>query len=198
MNLIRLLLRIIIVISYFLPFTFFLVTCNGNDVRIAYNKAEAVKNELIQKQIQQEQAAAKDSLVSKDSLLSELENDQSRDTALKTASPKNEPLFSEKFEKFVIAPTDSSLSGIGSAVYFKNTPGRFFISCSIFLSIVTFIFWRLLTRKKLHKLTQLLNIFCAVGFIITCFASDVAILFGTWILLALLVLQLIVNRKKIS
>ena len=42
----KFLLRIITIICYFAPFTFFLVTCNGAfEMRFSYNKLEADSNE---------------------------------------------------------------------------------------------------------------------------------------------------------
>lgn len=190
----KLFLRIITVISYFLPFTFFLITCNGSDTKIAYNTTEAAKNEWLKKQIS-ETPVVEDSSILKDSLLSELANDQIKDTAHKIASQKREPLFSERLEKFVIAPTDSSLSGVGSSVYFKNVVGRIFITCSIFLSLITLIFWRWLKKKSFNLIIQVINICFVAAFVITCFVSEVDILFGTWLLMILLLTHIILDKK---
>ena len=44
-------LRLVTVICYFLPFTFFLTTCNnGLELRFSYNQAEADKNILLEKE----------------------------------------------------------------------------------------------------------------------------------------------------
>ena len=185
MNLLKSLLRFLTVLCYFLPFSFFLITCNNGEAKIAYNQAEADK--IAAEQAASQQAITpKDSTIEKDSLLAGLADDYAKDTTHKVAA-KRAPLFSERLEKFVIAPTDSSLSGFGSALYFKNIAGRIFIAISILLSILSWLFYKWLYRKLWSTWLLVLNLACMAAFIITCYLSNVTPLVGAWVLVVLLI-----------
>ena len=187
MSLFKPLLRFFTVICYFLPFSFFLITCNNGEATIAYNQAEADK-------IKAEQAAnqlavtTKDSSIEKDSLLAGLADDYAKDTTHKVVV-KKEPLFSERLEKFVVAPTDSSLSGFGSALYFKNRTGRIFVAISIFLSIFYWLFYKWLLRKNWALWLLFTNLLSMAAFIVTCYLSAVTPLYGAYFLFVLLIIH---------
>jgi len=185
MSLLKSLLRFLTVLCYFLPFSFFLITCNNGEAKIAYNQAEADKI-AAEQAVSQQAITPKDSTIEKDSLLAGLADDYAKDTTHKEAA-KREPLFSERLEKFVVAPTDSSLSGFGSALYFKNRAGRIFIAISILLSILYWLFYKWVFRKSLAIWLLLANLLSMAAFIITCYLSNVTPLFGAWVLLVLLI-----------
>ena len=187
MSLLKTLLRFLTVLSYFLPFSFFLITCNNGEAKIAYNQAEADKI-AAEQSVSQQAIPQKDSTIEKDSLLAGLADDYAKDTTHKV-DVKREPLFSERLEKFVVAPTDSSLSGFGSALYYKNIAGRIFIAVSILLSLLYWLFYKWLLRKSWVIWVLVLNLFSVLAFIITCFLSEVTPLYGTWVLLVFLLIQ---------
>ena len=185
MSLLKSLLRFLTVLCYFLPFSFFLITCNNGEAKIAYNQAEADKI-AAEQAVSQQAITPKDSTIEKDSLLDGLADDYAKDTTHKEAA-KRAPLFSERLEKFVVAPTDSSLSGFGSALYFKNRAGRIFIAISILLSLLYWLFYKWVFRKSLAIWLLLANLLSMAAFIITCYLSNVTPLFGAWVLLVLLI-----------
>jgi hypothetical protein len=187
MSLLKTLLRFLTVLSYFLPFSFFLITCNNGDAKIAYNQAEADKI-AAEQSVSQQAIPQKDSTIEKDSLLAGLADDYAKDTTHKV-DVKREPLFSERLEKFVVAPTDSSLSGLGSALYYKNIAGRIFIAISILLSLLYWLFYKWLLRKSWVIWVLVLNLFSVLAFIITCFLSEVTPLYGIWVLFVFLLIQ---------
>jgi hypothetical protein len=187
MSLLKPLLRFLTVLSYFLPFSFFLITCNNGEAKIAYNQAEADKI-AAEQSVSQQAIPQKDSTIEKDSLLAGLADDYAKDTTHKV-DVKREPLFSERLEKFVVAPTDSSLSGLGSALYYKNIAGRIFIAISILLSLLYWLFYKWLLRKSWVIWVLVLNLFSVLAFIITCFLSEVTPLYGIWVLFVFLLIQ---------
>ena len=187
MSLLKTLLRFLTVLSYFLPFSFFLITCNNGEAKIAYNQAEADKI-AAEQSVSQQAIPQKDSTIEKDSLLAGLADDYAKDTTHKV-DVKREPLFSERLEKFVVAPTDSSLSGLGSALYYKNIAGRIFIAISILLSLLYWLFYKWLLRKSWVIWVLVLNLFSVLAFIITCFLSEVTPLYGIWVLFVFLLIQ---------
>ena len=187
MSLLKTLLRFLTVLSYFLPFSFFLITCNNGEAKIAYNQAEADKI-AAEQSVSQQAIPQKDSTIEKDSLLAGLADDYAKDTTHKV-DVKREPLFSERLEKFVVAPTDSSLSGFGSALYYKNIAGRIFIAVSILLSLLYWLFYKWLLRKSWVIWVLVLNLFSVLAFIITCFLSEVTPLYGIWVLFVFLLIQ---------
>jgi hypothetical protein len=187
MNVFKSLLRFFTVICYFLPFSFFLITCNNGEATIAYNQAEADK--IIAEQAANQLAVTtKDSTIEKDSLLAGLADDYAKDTTHKV-EVKKEPLFSERLEKFVVAPTDNSLSGFGSALYFKNIAGRIFVALSIFLSILFWLFYKWLLRKSWAIWLLFANLLSMAAFIVTCYLSAVTPLYGAFVLFVLLIVH---------
>lgn len=195
----KLTLRLITILCYFLPFTFFLATCNGVDINIAYNKADADKDILLEKEsskgtidsLQNEQQALIDTTnTNADSAeISESTTKTSSDTL-----PRS-PNYGDIIFGKVIQPTDTSLSGVGSVLYFKNLTGQITIAISILISLILFVAFRFLRSRKAQLYLILTAFLCFTIFIIDCFISNVTLLWGSWTLLILLLFQLIIEFK---
>jgi hypothetical protein len=187
-------------ICYFLPFTFFLATCNGLELKIAYHKKEADKNILIEDSLSR--AVMVDStqigsagfsdttsaIVSADSIPAEV---LSKDTAADASKES----FIHRIAIKAIRPTDSSLSAIGSIYYYKNLTGKIVIALSLLISLILLLVYKYLRSQKIKQYLLLANILCVAVFIADSFISEVTLLVGSWILLFLLVFQFLVEQK---
>jgi hypothetical protein len=198
------LLRALTIICYFLPVTFFVTTCNGLELKFAYNSEDAKRDEAEGSQVQ-------DSTVNTNS--HHIDASAVIDTSSK-ATPGNEiytdslqsertfntnDTFGKKVLKFVIAPTSNSLSGIGSIFYFKNLTGKILMAICFLISLIVLVVGKLLKRKNLILHFVLGNILCLVAFIIVSFISNVELHWGIWVLLLLIVVQFIVEKgNKLS
>ena len=196
-NKMKLTLRLITVICYFLPFTFFLTTCdNGLGLRFSYNQAEGDKNILLEKESSQvavNDTAHNDQQISADSIKTETDTQAILKHTLKTSSDtiqKSSDYDNSIFKK-VVMPTDTSLSGIGSILYFKNLTGQIAIAISLMISLVLFVAFKFLKSKRAKLYLLLIAVLSLTIFIIDSFVSSVTLLWGSWTLLILFLLQLI-------
>jgi hypothetical protein len=194
----KLSLRLLTILCYFLPFTFFFTTCgNGIELRIAYNKAEADKNILLEKE--STKAATETVLVDTTKL----------DTAMKKAweetmkdtvnTPSDTLQSSPDFVVKILRPTDTSLSGIGSIFYFKNLTGKIAIAISLLISLVLLVAFKFLQSQRAKLYLLFTAVVCLAIFMTDSFISSVTLLWGSWTLLILLLLQLILefnNKTK--
>lgn len=185
----KLTLRLVTVICYFLPFTFFLTTCNnGLELRVAYNQKEADKNMLLEKESIQ--------VVVADSTITDSTTQIISSDTVKTPSDtlqKSTNDYRDKMLKKVIMPTSASLSGLGSILYFKNLTGQIVIAISLIISLILFVAFKFLKSQKTKLYLLLASVLCLTIFVIDSFISSVTLLWGCWTLLALLMLQLIIE-----
>lgn len=195
-------LRLLTTGCYFLPFTFFLVTCNGLELNFAYNKKEAGKNILSEKESAY-CAAVVDSaqsvttklpdtsiaIVPVESISSDVFN---KDTANATIS-KN---FLEKLAIKIIRPTNSSLSGLGSIFYYKNLTGRVVSALSLLTSLMLLMAFKVFKSQRVKLYLLIINVLCVTIFIVDSFISEVTLLWGVWTLLFLLLIQFLVELKN--
>jgi hypothetical protein len=102
----KLTLRLLTTICYFLPFTFFLTTCNNLEIKFSYNQAEADKNIALQEK--EAKVEYSDSAVQyvNDSLRSSLIEDTLQDSSKKVVSNStinglnSSSNFSQRLSKF--------------------------------------------------------------------------------------------------
>ena len=193
--------RLLTILCYFLPFTFFLSTCNnGLELRFSYNQKEADSNLIL------EQSATSTSTV--DTTLNDtsiatvqadtIEQTKLNDTMQLVSDANNKDDVGDKLFRKLMMPTEKSLSGIGSIFYYKNLTGKIVMAISLLVSLI-FLFAFKFLKLKTRLYLLLTGVLCLLTFIVDSFFSDVTLLFGTWLLLFLLVLQLIKefnDRKK--
>lgn len=193
--------RLLTILCYFLPFTFFLSTCNnGLELRFSYNQKEADSNLILEQQ--SKTSTVDTTLYNYDTSITTVQDTTQQtklnDTTQLVSEATNKDDFGDKLFKKVVMPTDKSLSGIGSIFYYKNLTGKIAIAVSLLISLILFIAFRFIKLKtRLYLL--LTAVFCLLIFIIDSFISNVTLLFGTWSLLFLLVLQITTalnDRKK--
>ena len=194
----KLILRLVTVVCYFLPFTFFLTTCNnGLELRFSYNQAEADKNILIEKESSKAVAdtAQYDQQISTDTINTDtITHNLLLDTSKISSDtlPKSSDYLDRILRKIVM-PTDTSLSGIGSIFYFKNLTGQIAIAISLLISLILFVAFKVLKSQKTKQYLLLTAVFCFTIFIIDSFVSSVTLLWGSWTLFILLLLQFILE-----
>ena len=191
-------LRLVTVICYFLPFTFFLATCNnGLELRFSYNQAEADKNILLEKESSEAvtDTAQYDQKVfteptKTDTVAQNVLNHThkiSSDTLQKSSN------YGDRILRKIVMPTDTSLSGIGCVLYFKNLTGQIAIAISLLISLVLFVAFRFLNSQRIKLYLLLIAVLCLTIFIIDSFLLSVTLLWGGWTLLILLLLQFILE-----
>ncbi len=192
----KLFLRILILLCYFMPFTFFFQTCVGVHLTIAYNEKDAAKD--LQYAITTPYAYEG---ITVDTITN-------TDTVIYTKPLYHNAEFYEKFNRSdlslqekiacrIYLPTDKSLSGISSISFYKNLTGQILIGISLFFSIILLISFKLKNRKiKLYLIVA--NILSLIAFIIVGFISEVTVLWGCWLLLILLILLFIVERYNLN
>src|SRR5689334_16216873 len=110
----RLLLRLLTLVSWFLPFTFFLITCDGSNLRSSYNKKEAAENIKLDNKFR-ETLHAEDSLKDEDLGVTARRDSVNSDSEKK--SKTSDKLLDQILSK-VIMPTRLSVSIIGATFYF--------------------------------------------------------------------------------
>jgi hypothetical protein len=133
-------LRLLNLACFFLPFTFFFTTCNGFDVKFAYNKKEAAENKLQETKSTKVEPIDSTTVATYHDSLSQ----QRKDTIYNSDSTEHQKSFIskvqkqlERLEEFVLMPTDTSLSAIGCIFLYKNLAGKILISIALFISILT-------------------------------------------------------------
>lgn len=182
--------RLLTVLAYFLPFTFFFTTCTDIlSSEDSFNTDQAIINE------------AKVDLAKKErvNIFLDSMNDNNVDSVksvikefirINYSSEKREFITQDLVTK-IFFPNNNSLSGIGVIYYFKNTLGQILISISLVLSILALFLLRFLSRKNILKYVLYANIVTIICFVINCIYNSIDIRFGTWTLLALLISQLL-------
>ena len=191
--------RLLTIASYFLPFIFFLTTCTAPlSSTDAYNQADAIENEkakALQKIIEIDALINSVDSNNVDSVLSEI---QARTHADYLASDNISNFqFNKAFPFYKISmPTNYSLSGIGTIWFHKNILGKVLITISLILSFFIFAFWKFITKKRLANYVISLNIFIVFVFITDCVFTNVELLYGIWVLLFLLIIQLLTEIKS--
>lgn len=204
-------LRLLTILCYFLPFTFFMTTCNKFELYEAYNKKDAEKNILRAQQADQSgndtttadtTQKSGNAVVDTSHAAISAKTDSADTLKNNETATTNKDSFWEKVEMVIIMPTSSSLSGIGSIMFYKNISGVIFISLSFLLSLLLLFPWKFLKRKNARWYLLLADFICVLAFITDSFISEVTVLFGSWILLVLIAIQLAIaereGRKKTS
>ena len=131
-------LRLLTVVSYFLPFVFYMSTCSSDPtVKDAFNKEDAIQNEKNEHQIKLSSinsfiSVIDTTTVNKSEALTELAEKINKEFY----STDNVNNLNENFENIIYFPTNYSLSAIGTILGYKNLLGKILISISIFLSLI--------------------------------------------------------------
>ena len=195
----KLSLRLITILCYFLPCTFFLITCGGIRMRFAYNQTEANKNILLDNE-----SATKDVDTTQDNSIqlndttksNLLQQSNSRDTTKITSdSIKKSTDYWDKIYRKIMMPTGSSLSAIGSILYYKNLTGQISIGVSLLISIILFLAFKFIKSKRTILYLLLISFLCLVIFIVDSFISNVTLLWGSWCILSFLIFQMMLEFK---
>lgn len=213
-------LRILTLVCYFLPFTFFVKTCVGPEMKLAYNKNEVVINKEAaityekQKHIQDSIVAQHMSDTSQDHLSQAPVKDTLKTyTAQKSASsnvpPEKQSKFKSKLNNFawslysvwerVKMPTDNSLSGIGTIFSYKNIFGKILVGLSFIISLLLLFNTKYIKTGRRKTLLLASNISLLIIFLVVSLLSSVSLLWGFWLLLILEFIQLyrsVVLRKE--
>jgi hypothetical protein len=198
MNLSNFSIRLLTLFSYFLPFVFFLSTCTSEMTsKVAFNKADAISNE-------HEKIANR--LSDLDLLLNKIDsNDVTEMTSelrakINTSYSTSDNItnLNQDIQYRLLMPTNYSLSAIGSIWFHKNIIGKTAISISLALSLIILIFYRVLHKRKIAFQTISTNIIMLIIFITDNLLSNVTSLYGTWTLLFLLLIQLLIERRKLQ
>ena len=187
-------LRLLTLSCYFLPFVFFLHTCDdGIFSKDAFNKDDAIQNET-------EKLDWK-----KNDFKATCTNENFEGTKIDTIinSYAEFSIYSDNIINLkidvtdkLILPTPYSISGIGVMLFYKNMVGKIMIGISLFLSFITFTFWFFIRKKKLGIYIISLNFLSILIFQVICLASQVEMLYGLWVLLFLLFVQLLTEIQS--
>lgn len=185
-------LRLLTVLCYFLPFTFFVVTCNGLELNTAYNKREAKKNKEAAMRSEKMDTTMVDTFripaaQSTDTSGSAAFASTVSDSLQQESAPKTAGEFWQGVLLKVIAPTKTSLSAVGTIFYYKNLTGQILIAISLLLSILLAL--RIPRNKAFTHYVLWADLFCLIAFMADSFVSGVGVRWGAWILLTLLLLQ---------
>jgi hypothetical protein len=193
-------LRILTLASYFLPFVFFLHTCDdGIFFKDAFNTDDAIQNETEKLEWKKENFKSKFTTENfKATKTDSLINDCA-DTYISSDNINN---LSPDFYDKLIRPTPYSISGIGIILLYidilidKNALSIITIGISLILSFITFVFWFFIRKKKLGIYVISLNILSVLTFQVVCLVSHVEMLYGLWVLLFLLTMQLLTEIQS--
>ncbi len=204
-------LRILTLVCYFLPFTFFVKTCVGSEMKLAYNKNEVVVNKEAaftyekQKHIQDSIVSLHMSDTSQDHLsqapaIDTLKTDTAQKSASSNVPPEKQNKFKSKLNNFawslysvwerVKTPTDASLSGIGTICSYKNIFGKILIGLSFIISLLLLFNTKYIKVGKRKTILLASNILSLIIFLVVSLLSSVSLLWGFWLLLILEFIQL--------
>jgi hypothetical protein len=180
--------RFLTLACYFLPFVFYFSTCVDGVTKSAFNKTDAIANEKEKIRVEKKniiQAATEevlDHLTFKD----------------KSAAFTSETMhiLENLGDSWYLYPTFTSISAIGAALILENPFAQIIISISAVLSLITFLLWRLIDRKKLGLYVIGANLFVVVVFAITCLLINATLLYGAYALMFLLLVQIITEVQK--
>jgi hypothetical protein len=174
-------------------------------LRFSYNKAEADKNILLEKESSEvaiadtevaiADTAHYDQQITVDTTKRETDTQAILKDTVKTSSYtlQKSPDYGDRIFRKIVMPTDISLSGIGSVFYFKNLTGQIAIAMCLLTSIVQFVAFKFLKSQRTKLYLLLTAVLCLTIFIIDSFVSSVTLLWGSWTLLILLIFQLILE-----
>ncbi len=184
--------RLLTVCCYFLPFIFFLSTCtDGRTSKEAFNKEEAIRNEQerndnkltrIEELVNESDSTSKENIIAR---LKELDNRSDH-----SANLEAEVAF------FFLMPTPYSLSGLGVIYHHKNIIGSVLMGISLAISLITLFIWPLLKRKSWSLAALEANMTVNIAFFVDCLTTDVTMLYGFYILLFLLLIQVITELQE--
>ncbi|MFT3935911.1 MAG: hypothetical protein QM726_19940 [Chitinophagaceae bacterium] len=194
----KLTLRLITIICYFLPCIFFLTTCNnGINFKIAYNQEEADKNMLeepetvvAQPDTSHNDISTKADTVTKQVLTHEPPIVIGSDSAQRPIS------FADKVLKVILMPADKSLSGIGAIFYFKNLTGKIALGLSLVNSLILLFAFGFIKSGKVKLYLLWGTTLLLIIFIVDSLMSHVTLLYGTWSLLVISSLQIFMEHRK--
>lgn len=190
--------RLLTLLSYFLPFIFYLSTCtNNSEAKIAFNKKDAIKNE---------RERSINELAYVDSLITNVDTNATNINAALTdlkAGIKNTYNYSDNFENLdqsfeslLFYPTNYSLSALGTIALHENMLGKITVSISLIISFLTLFFWFFIHKRKIGLYVITTNLVTLVIFIVDCLITNVSMLYGVWVLLFLLLVQLLTELKE--
>lgn len=174
--------RMLTLACYFLPFVFCFTTCVDGNTRTAYNRADAIANEK-DKVI----AEKKDLLEATANLIAE--KITVSDSAVETTS-ETIKLLQEGDDLWFLNPTITSLSAIGFVLAYENPLPRVIMGLSVLISLLCFLLWPLIKRKNLAAYFLGVNLVLVLLFLVYCVASNISVLFGAYVLVFLLLIQL--------
>lgn len=185
--------KILTILSYFLPSTFFFVSCDNLSFEIAYNKKEAQilieSNRLKTDTISLDSTSVSSTTLVEDSTVTD-------STKIKKEA---EPTRKDYFHNFLYKtcfPTNETLSSLGAVKFYKDIYGRIFMGISILISFIL-LFEKV--SKFIHEKVKVLysiSIASVVLFILhSFFISNVELIWGIWIVLILNIICLIIKLK---
>lgn len=205
----KLTLRILTLVCYCLPFTFFVKTCVGPDMKPAYNQQQLEVNQREAANFEKRRhlldsiaALGSDTLAPMQASVSAADSvhkDSSSRTAASSASVKEKnsnSMFTnagwtmyQVWER-IKRPTDSSLSGIGTIFDYKNPVGKLLIGLSFLISLIVLINSKRIRTKKWQETLLIVNIVLLITYLVVSLLSSVSLRWGFWLLLILLFAQL--------
>lgn len=207
MKKLRILLRVLTAISFFLPFTFFMEACDGAALREAYNskRAEEIIKEIAAHDKERAERRAKDTIQNAAS-----QQVASDSTSISTPTEATSHNYSamQKFSELLIEaflkarqPTEQSLSAIGVATWFKNKFGQIVVLAILIVFVVVIMPFRFLLKYRIKIFLLCLQMALLIAFITNCLASEVDMLWGLWVMTFLVLSQLALelwNLRSIS
>ncbi len=195
--------RLLTILAYFLPFVFFLSTCTGHlNSKQAYNQEDAIINENIKLKNKIDKITSvlesyDTAYTNRESINSEILETINREFNTTDNITNVNSQFLERF----FSPTNYSLSAIGAIVFYKNMLGRIFLGISLFISLLTFLFWIFINKKRWGIYFIAVNLITVCVFAVECYFSGVTLLIGGWVLVFLLLVQLLTefqNRNSLD
>lgn len=188
--------RLLTVLVYFLPFTFFMANCSGLDIEMAYNKKDAI--ELEKREIIREMENVDHHLRLVDSSATAINNAHTYIQEELESKLQKAWLKEADWQDKLIWPAPYSLSGIGVLYYHKTKGMGVAMWMSVILSLVTFLFWRFIARWMIAVLFVGINFIVVLIYMISCLRQNVSLEYGFWLLFFLLLIQLWVEMRQLK
>ncbi len=189
--------RLLTVLVYFLPFTFFMTDCDGKE-EIIYDKSKIW--ELKQVDIKHDMRRI-DKLICKNDT-SQITDKERQDSIEGILRNNLEYIFkpvSGKWYDKLFCPAPHYLSGFGLLVVKTKTTGMAIsMWMSVILSVVTFLFWRFIARWMIAVLFVGVNFIVVLIYMISCLRQNVSLEYGFWLLFFLLLIQLWVEMRQLK
>jgi hypothetical protein len=197
----KLFLRIITLFCYFLPFTYLLSTCNRGPWEVTYNKQEGERILADTTQARLEDSIENSRIDSPMVVMVDTLRDSNNNFTVvrDTLKPKQKRASNGSSDDKILGrfflPTRTSASALGFFLFPENDVSRTLLGLTMIITLASLIVFIVTKRRKITLALLWANLLSLIAFIASCFVLNISLLFGAWVVLILLMIQIYFEYK---